>query len=119
MKKLAPWNFPTAQATGQNPKGVETHYTFDQNGQVIEEETAGTVRNYIYLGSKIIAYREENTTTYNGTDHLGSTIFMTNEEGKEIWTGVVTPFADQENIEGDETEHVMYTGKAFNPDTGL
>ncbi len=43
---------------------------------------------------------------------------MTDENGEAVWSGEVTPFADSEKTTDDE-EHVLFTGKEFEPETGL
>ena len=43
---------------------------------------------------------------------------MTDAEGETVWNGEVNPFGDGEAVTGLE-EHVLYTGKEIDPDTGL
>lgn len=120
----------------EDAEGIKTHYTFDTGGKVVEKETDGTIRNFFYLGciaeqqakratrlgSKVVAHKENNGTTsetlYYGTVHLGSSVLMTDATGATVWTGAVTPFADSETTEG-LSEHVMFTGKELDTDTGL
>ena len=99
-------------------EGNTTTYTFDLEGKVLEEVTADETTDYAYLGRKHLARMTDTETLYYGTDHLGSTILMTDENGEEVWTGAVTPFADEESTEGLE-ERVKYTGKDLDEDTGL
>ena len=99
-------------------EGNTTTYTFDLDGKVLEEVTADEIIDYAYLGRKHLARMTDTETLYYGTDHLGSTILMTDETGEEVWTGAVTPFADEESTEGLE-ERVKYTGKDLDEDTGL
>ena len=98
--------------------GNTTNYVFDLEGKVLEESTATETYDYAYLGSKHLARMTDDETLYYGTDHLGSTILMTDETGEAVWTGVVTPFADQENVDGLD-ESVKYTGKDLDEDAGL
>ena len=44
---------------------------------------------------------------------------MTDENGEEVWTGAVTPFADKEESTEGLEERVKYTGKDLDEDTGL
>ncbi|MDY7027332.1 MAG: RHS repeat-associated core domain-containing protein [Spirochaetota bacterium] len=99
-------------------EGQESYSLFDSEGKLAEKEEAGVVRDYIYLGSRIIAHVESGRTSYYGTDHLGSTALMSDESGEVVWRGEVTPFADEESTEG-LAEHVMYTGKELDEATGL
>ncbi|MDC7126866.1 MAG: RHS repeat-associated core domain-containing protein [Spirochaetales bacterium] len=110
------YNISGYRAMSTDADGESTYYTFDTTGRMIER-TDDSTRDYIYIGSRIIAHVEDGETYYYGTDHIGSTVLITDEDGDSVWTGSVTPFADQENASGDE--HVMYTGKELDEDTGL
>ncbi len=98
--------------------GVSTYYSFDINGRMVEKSREESTRDYIYLGTKIIAHKEDGEIRYYGVDHLGSTVLMTDENGEAVWSGEVTPFADSEKT-SDNEEHVLFTGKEFDPETGL
>ncbi|MDC7125970.1 MAG: hypothetical protein PQJ46_10415, partial [Spirochaetales bacterium] len=108
LVKKYKYNISGYRVMATDADGESTYYTFDTTGRMIEK-TKDSTRDYIYLGSRIIAHVEDGETYYYETDHIGSTVLMTDEDGDSVWTGSVTPFADQENASGDE--HVMYTGK--------
>jgi len=112
------YNAAGMRITAENSEGIKTQYTFDTGGKVVEKEVDGVIRNFFYLGSKVIAHKEAGETLYYGTDHLGSSVLMTDATGQAVWTGAVTPFADSETTEG-LSEHVMFTGKELDTDTGL
>ncbi|MBI9102520.1 MAG: RHS repeat-associated core domain-containing protein [Spirochaetales bacterium] len=95
-----------------------TEYTYDLEGKVLEETTGIETINYAYLGSKHLARITDDDTLYYGIDHLGSTVLLTDNTGEEVWSGAVTPFADQENTKGLD-ESVKYTGKDLDEDSGL
>ena len=96
---------------------TQVFYTFDLEGKVIERSDSDGTRNYVFLGSKVIAFKEDGKTYYYGTDHLGSTTLITDATGETVWSGAVTPFADQES--SDDGESVLFTGKELDHDTGL
>jgi len=112
------YNAEGMRITAEDSEGIKTQYTFDTGGKVVEKETDGIIRNFFYLGSKVIAHKENSEILYYGTDHLGSSVLMTDATGAAVWTGAVTPFADSETAEG-LAEHVMFTGKELDTDTGL
>ncbi|MDA3939144.1 MAG: hypothetical protein PF693_07530 [Spirochaetia bacterium] len=118
LVKSYAYNASGMRILAEDAEGIKTYYTFDLDGKVVEKETDGTIRNFFYLGSKVIAHKETGETLYYGTDHLGSSVLMTDATGATVWTGAVTPFADQENTEG-LSEHVMFSGKELDTDTGL
>ena len=112
------YNASGMRILAEDYEGIKTQYTFDTGGKVVEKEVDGSIRNFFYLGSKVIAHKEAGETLYYGTDHLGSSALMIDATGAAVWTGAVTPFADVETTEG-LAEHVMFTGKELDIDTGL
>ncbi|MBI9103113.1 MAG: hypothetical protein JEY99_11920 [Spirochaetales bacterium] len=97
---------------------IDTTYHFDPEGKVLEEVTGTEVTDYTYLGSKHLAKITDTQTLYYGTDHLGSTILLTNAAGEDVWSGEITPFGDQESTKGLD-EHVKYTGKDWDEEAEL
>ena len=105
--------------------GKIINYTFDSHpteGKVLEESVSGGggasgVTSYVYFGSLHLARIRDGVTEYYGTDHLGSTVLLTDDRGREVWSGSVTPFADQES--SGEGESVKFTGKDLDAATGL
>ncbi len=111
----------------KNRHGQITHYVFDHKGNRIERHTDEKSEYYIFRNLRHIAKRvvDHSTNTektyFYGTDHLGSTVLMTDEEGNEVFSGETTPFGDSVSESGAmaDTEHLMYTGKDLDEDTGL
>src|SRR5690554_4587886 len=103
------------------------YYVFNLEGQVLyEEENQGYVE-YIYLLGRhfvrVDGYRtattEERTTYFYHTDHLGSTILVTDEAGATVWSTEYTPFGSLTFEEGKLKKAVKFTGKDLDEDTGL
>ncbi len=104
------------------------YYVFNLEGQVLyeEEENQGYVE-YIYLlgrhFARVDGYRtaitEERTTYFYHTDHLGSTVLVTDETGATVWSTEYTPFGSTTFEEGKLKRAVKFTGKDLDEDTGL
>lgn len=45
------------------------------------------------------------------TDHLGSTVLVTDDTGKQVWSGDYTPFGKQNSIDGSLDHVTQFTGK--------
>ncbi len=111
----------------KNRHGQITHYVYDQKGNRIERHTDERSEYYIFRNLRHIAKRvvDHSTNTekiyFYGTDHLGSTVLMTDEDGNEVFSAETTPFGDSVSELGPmaDTEHLMYTGKDLDEDTGL
>jgi RHS repeat-associated protein len=103
-------------------EGAETHYVFDLAGNRIEEHTEGESDYYVWRNGRHLArVTGEGERYFYATDHLGTTVAMTNEAGEVVWSGKTTPFGEQVDEAGAlaETEDLKYTGKDRDPATGL
>jgi len=101
------------------------YYIFNQEGQVLyEEENQGYVE-YIYLLGRHFARvdgdrsTQERTTYFYHTDHLGSTVLVTDATGATVWSTEYTPFGNLTFAEGKLKKAVKFTGKDLDEDTGL
>ncbi len=111
----------------KNRHGQITHYVYDQKGNRIERHTDQRSEYYIFRNLRHIAKRVVDKQTnvaqiyFYGTDHLGSTVLMTDSFGNEVFSGETTPFGDSVSESGPmtDTENLMYTGKDLDEDTGL
>ncbi len=111
----------------KNRHGQITHYVYNQKGNRIERHTDEQSEYYIFRNLRHIAKRvvDHSTNTektyFYGTDHLGSTVLMTDEDGNEVFSAETTPFGDSVSELGPmaDTENLMYTGKDLDEDTGL
>ena len=101
------------------------YYVFDQNGQVLYEEENGEYLEYIYVLGKHFArvdgslQSEEQQTYFYHTDHLGSTVLVTDESGESVWSTEYTPFGGMASTEGELKKAAKFTGKDLDEDIGL
>ena len=103
------------------------YYVFNLEGQVLYEEENREYVEYIYLlgrhFARVDGYRtattEERTTYFYHTDHLGSTVLVTDETGATVWSTEYTPFGSLTFEEGKLKRAVKFTGKDLDEDTGL
>ncbi|MBN2134727.1 MAG: RHS domain-containing protein [Acidobacteria bacterium] len=102
------------------------YYTFDETGFLLFEETTDLNTDYIYLSGQHLAKNEyepgdktNQERYFYLTDHLGSTICLTDSTGKILWQDDYTPFGETTGDTGTKHDTGMYTGKQLDPDTGL
>src|SRR5690606_34582302 len=103
------------------------YYVFNLEGQVLYEEESQGYVEYIYLlgrhFARVDGYRtaitEERITYFYHTDHLGSTVLVTDETGATVWSTEYTPFGSLTFEEGKLKRAVKFTGKDLDEDTGL
>jgi RHS repeat-associated protein len=101
------------------------YYTFDTGGNVLFEQENREYMEYIYVLGKHFARVDGNldggTTKkyFYHTDHLGSTVLVTDETGKQVWNAEYTPFGKQVSKEGEMDHVTQFTGKDLDEDTGL
>nr|WP_231133562.1 RHS repeat-associated core domain-containing protein [Capillibacterium thermochitinicola] len=101
------------------------YYVFDQSGQVLYEEEDGEYLAYVYVLGKHFARVDgkvgsgEKQTYFYHTDHLGSTVLVTDEAGQAVWSTEYTPFGSLTIAEGKLKRAAKFTGKDLDEDTGL
>ncbi|HEX3036340.1 MAG TPA: RHS repeat-associated core domain-containing protein [Thermodesulfobacteriota bacterium] len=107
--------------------GEITYYAYGAGLNVLTEFNAQGVpkHDYIYAGNKNIARVnfdgsgvKQNTSFYH-TDHLGSSLAMTDESTTVVWGQTYLPFGDAYRGIGNQNNSHQYTGKEFDEDTGL
>ena len=101
-----------------------TRYVFDLAGSIIEEHDAEGLTRYVFRNNKHLAkITPDGKTYYYGTDNLGSTTVLFDEEGNAVWKGEISAFGDVVLGEwiGEELfdERVRFTGKDYDEVTGL
>jgi RHS repeat-associated protein len=107
-----------------SPK-VTVYYIFDTGGNVLYEQENREYMEYIYVLGKHFARVDGNLDNGIGkkyfyhTDHLGSTVLVTDEQGKQVWNAEFTPFGKQVSKEGELDHVTKFTGKDLDEDTGL
>ncbi len=96
-------------------------YVFDLNGKILEEISADGSLQYVFIKERHLARIEGDSTLFYGTDHVNSTVLMTDENGEIVWSGDVSPFGDYSVIDSDAYEEIglKYSGKDLDEDTGL
>ena len=62
---------------------------------------------------------EGERTIYYHTDHLGSTVMVTDASGNKLWEGEYTPFGEKILSTEDKEDFARFTGKDFDEDIGL
>ena len=102
-----------------------TYYAFDTNGNVLYEQENSGYLEYVYVLGKHFARVDgslsDSTTKkyFYQTDHLGSTVLVTDESGGQVWSAEYTPFGKQTAADGELEHAAKFTGKDLDGDTGL
>ena len=102
------------------------YYIFDTGGNVLYEQENREYMEYIYVLGKHFARIDGNLDNlsetkkyFYHTDHLGSTVLVTDDTGKQVWSAEYTPFGKQVSKEGELDHVTKFTGKDLDEDTGL
>ena len=89
-------------------------------------DTTWNYLEYIYVLGKHFARLDGNLDNLNDTtkyfyhtDHLGSTVAVTDIAGNTVWDGEYTPFGKQVGQTGDLKRAAKFTGKDLDEDIGL
>ena len=118
------YNYKNLRIERTDDEGT-TRYVFDLAGNIIEEHDAeGLMTRYVFRNNKHLAkITPDGKTYYYGTDNLGSTTVLFDEEGNVVWKGEISAFGDVVLGEwiGEElfAERVKFTGKDYDEVTGL
>ncbi len=88
-------------------------------GNVIEEHTGGVLTRYVFSKNKYLAKVNSEGSFFYGTEHLGCTVVITDEDGATVWKGDASPFGDRTTGDGSIEAQVKYTGKDMDDETGL
>jgi len=99
-------------------EGTE-YFAFSLDGMLLREENEEVFTEYIYAFNKVVAERRDGIDYFYLTDHLGSTVMMTDRDGNILWQNDVTPFGEETGESGFVERDGFYTGKKIDPDTGL
>jgi RHS repeat-associated protein len=106
-------------------KDGTTIYAYGRQGALAYQKnlTTGLERSFAYLNNEIIGWTETqngiSTNYYALTDNLGSVTKITNENANVVWESEYTPFGNVAGTNGPKRFEGLYTGKDFDPDTGL
>ncbi|MCP4124438.1 MAG: hypothetical protein GY751_22065, partial [Bacteroidetes bacterium] len=103
-------------------KDSTEYFAFSLDGLLLREENVedpGLTTEYIYAFNKVIAERRGTEDFFYLTDHLGSTVMLTDVDGNVVWQNDFTPFGEETGESGYLKRTGMYTSKKIDPDTGL
>ena len=101
--------------------GKTTLYFYDNDGRLLSEGDAGTGavnREYIWLGTKPVAYLAGEQVYFIHTDNTETPQLLTNSQGSVVWTVQSYPFGKQ-SYAGNVTFNLRYPGQYFDEETGL
>lgn len=106
--------------------GKTVYYVFDTGGNVLYEQENREYLEYVYVLGKHFARidgnldnLEDRTKYFYHTDHLGSTVAVTDEAGQTVWSGEYTPFGGKHSVNGELAKAAKFTGKDLDEDTEL
>ncbi|MGH9540882.1 MAG: RHS repeat-associated core domain-containing protein [Terriglobales bacterium] len=105
--------------------GAEVHYFYlgDSDKIIYEFPSSTPWEDYIYLGNDRVAnVMESGAISYYFTDHLGSTVLMTDGSGNVLagnWPHAYTAFGADDPHYVAPSERRRYTGKERDPESGL
>ena len=98
------------------------YFAYDNDGKLLYKETGSEKHYYIYANSKLWCeiVEKENTkkTYYHHTDHLGTTVCITDSTGKVIWNCEADAFGNVLSKK-DSSFTPNFTGKFIDENTGL
>ena len=107
-------------------KGQTIHYVFEGTEPIFEKNiTTGKTKSYVYALGKHLArvdgvIGDPTAKVYwYTTDHLGSVKAVTDDAGKVVFQADHLAFGQRYNESGDFDEWHSFTGKEFDPETGL
>ncbi len=109
-------------------KSETSHYVFEGTDPIFEKNiTTGKIKSFIYALGKHLArvdgaIGDSNAKKYwYVTDHVGSIRAVTDKDGKKVWSADYFTFGTQfgKSGETDFEELHSFTGKEYDPDTGL
>jgi len=98
--------------------GSTAYYHYSQDGKLLFSESNGVWKNYIYIGSRLIAKDSSSSTSFIHTDILGSTTAQSNSSGTLINNSRrhYKPFGDTYETASNE---IGYAGHKFDSELGL
>ncbi|MHB8702455.1 MAG: RHS repeat-associated core domain-containing protein [Nitrososphaerales archaeon] len=99
--------------------GGSTTVSINQGSNIIYEKnlTSGVVTDHFYANAMQVGKISGSSLYYYQQDNLGSTRLVTNSLGSTIFSSDYLPFGLNYGLSGSES--FMYTGKQFDPSTGL
>ncbi|NLW48759.1 MAG: peptidoglycan DD-metalloendopeptidase family protein [Firmicutes bacterium] len=75
-------------------------------------------KHFVWIDKNLDNLNDRKKYFYH-TDHLGSTVAVTDEEGQTVWASEYTPFGGKHSTEGMLAHAAKFTGKDLDEDIGL
>ena len=93
--------------------GVKTYYFFANYEEEYEQSTGDFIQatTYYFANGQRVAQRKNGEVSYYHTDHLGSAVRMTDEDGNITQSVAYTPFGKVAWFSGKDVTHYTFTGQ--------
>jgi RHS repeat-associated protein len=107
----------------QNPGSNPIIYTYDLDGNVIEENNNGSVTDYIYNSGVLVGLwvpgTGTGTTYYVHTNPQGTPLMVTNGSSTVVWSTTYQPYGTTSIPVGSVTQNVRLPGQFSDVETGF
>ncbi|WP_196141198.1 LamG-like jellyroll fold domain-containing protein, partial [Aliikangiella sp. G2MR2-5] len=101
--------------------GVETHYIFDLNGQLIAEADGnGNIqKEYVYFNGQPFAQVIGDDVYFYHNSHLGTPEMMTDANQNVVWQASYTPFGLATVTNETVVNNIRFPGQYYDAESGL
>ena len=110
------------RTTGTGSSAMSEYFAYDNEGKLIYTEKGSAKHDYIYANGKIwceiVTSGNTKNTYYHHTDHLGTTVCITNTSGSVVWECEEDAFG-KEKDKTNSSFTPNFTGKLLDLNTGL
>lgn len=110
------------RTVGTGNSAVSEYFAYDSEGKLIYTEKGTEKHDYIYANGKlwceIVMKGTAKTTYYHHTDHLGTTVCITDSSGSVVWECEKEAFGTVKD-KTDSSFTPNFTGKLLDLNTGL
>ncbi len=105
-------------SAGRKPK--VTYFLYDNNSlSATVEPDEGKITNYVYIEPHRVVAQLVGSEIYAiHSDHLGTPIRMSGEDGEVLWSASYTPFGKASIRLSERTLNLRYPGQYFDSETG-
>lgn len=107
-------------------RGETIHYVYEGTEPLFEKRISdGKVKSYVYALGRYLARVDgvigdpDAKKYFYHTDHVGSIRAVTDQEGQVVFKADYLPFGGRLGKDGEFEEFHGFTGKEYDPDTGL
>ena len=114
----------THNARGERVKkdtGLVTYYHYDVSGRLLAEidGSGNTIREYVYLEDRPVAFLDGSTIYYIHGDHLGTPHVVTNGAQTVVWQARYKPFGETNVVINTVALNLRYPGQYLDAEVGL